>query len=126
MNILFIDDDPEDIGLFTEILQDIDPDIRCSSITSSLQLETEFKQLATPDIVFLDGHLEPLTPNEALRILEILIDPKRTKVYILTGSISVLEAKDYQQAGITGVLLKGLSYNEIRDNFLSVIREDSP
>lgn len=122
MNILFIDDDEEDTQLFMEVIHDLDSDIQCTSISSHKQLESDFRQLPTPDIIFLDGHFGPLTPHEAFHMIENLTDPERTKIYIHTGSVSILEAKEYQQAGINGVLLKGVSYNDIRDNFSRIIK----
>lgn len=125
MTILFIDDDPEDVEMFCEVIAEFKPDARCKSLYDCSKLEAYLSTIAMPDVIFLDGYMFPINGKDCLKLLKHLIDPSRTKVFIHSGSINQAEEQAFHDLGVSGVLRKGASYKEIRDTLSQALAGSS-
>lgn len=115
MHVLFIDDDPEDIELVTEILSDIDDRITYAALHDCQDVQSRFQQMDIPDIIFLDAHMSPAGGIQCLLELKSMIDPLRTRIIVFAGTMSEDEERKFTAIGVDGVINKGSSYSEIKD-----------
>jgi len=121
MNILFVDDDKEDVSLFSELVYEIVPDAVCNSFNDCINIAGNIGRLPIQDIIFLDAHMAPVSGKECMMKLKEVIDPQKTRVIILTGSISELEEHEFLGLGVAAVILKGTSVQEIKSTLLHAI-----
>lgn len=121
MTVLFIDDDPEDIQLFCEILEEILPEVTCNSITRCTDLKSDLAAFEPADVILLDAHMTPITSQECLQQLKGLVDPNKTKIIIHTGSISETEATHFLGNGATAIVYKAADFAAIKANLTRAI-----
>lgn len=122
MNVLIIDDDPEDTALFCEALHELLPEAIFQAINSCKNL-SENVQAFNPDIIFLDGHLNPMCGKECLLLLSDVIDRNRTKIIIHSGSLSPMELHEFQEGNVDEIIFKTGSYQKLKDNILYVMNK---
>lgn len=121
MNILFLDDDKEDADLFSKLVCEIIPNAVCTSFYDCSDIVNNMGTLPIQDIIFLDAHMAPVSGKECLEKLKEAIDPQRTRVIILTGSISQLEEHEFLGLGVAAVISKGTSVQEIKSTLYHAI-----
>lgn len=98
--ILAVDDDPDDLEIFSEAVRSIDPEIRL--ITKQDGLEAiQFLQNDTelPDIVFLDINMPNLSGKECLKLIRSMPHCKDTRVIMHSTTSNEKEIEIYQQMG---------------------------
>lgn len=54
MEVLYVDDDLDDLQLFREALEEIDPSIVCLMATTGQEALTLLRSGASPDLIFID------------------------------------------------------------------------
>jgi DNA-binding NtrC family response regulator len=114
MNILVIDDDSDDIAIFCEAFHEMFPHSTCYSRNDCVNIEQVLQGLPTLDVIFLDGHIFPVSSHECLPVLTKVLDPKRTKVIIHTGSVSPTEADELLALGASSITYKATSYEKLK------------
>jgi CheY-like chemotaxis protein len=115
MNILVIDDDQDDIAIFCEAFHEIFPHSNCYSRNDCVDIEQVLQELPTLDVIFLDGHIFPVSSQECLPVLKKLLDSKRTKIVIHTGSVSPTEANELLALGASSITYKASSYEKLKE-----------
>jgi CheY-like chemotaxis protein len=92
MTIFYIDNDPDDCQIFSEVIRTIDPRIKCLTCMDSEQglriLKNELETL--PDLVFLDINMPRKDGVQCL--MEIRNDEKLKDLPIIMFSTSISEA----------------------------------
>lgn len=79
--------------------------------------------MEVPDLIFVDGHIGPMTAKDALCILNKLINRKRATIIIHTGGYVTEEQKEeYYKLGADKIMNKGTLFEEIKNNFRYVIK----
>ena len=121
MNILIIDDDPEDTMVFCEALTDLDPLATCRVAHSCENIQASAESIATVDIIFIDGHMYPIDGKACLIELMKFVDRSRTKIIIHSGSISPEEKQALEDAGADFILLKTSSYQQLKLNISEIL-----
>jgi DNA-binding response OmpR family regulator len=100
MTVLAVDDDRDDLDIFSECLSIINPNINCIALQDSKQaLSYLSKESALPDITFLDINMPGLNGRELLR--QIRSDPKLKDLYVVMISTSTSE-KDISESRSLG------------------------
>jgi CheY-like chemotaxis protein len=120
MNVLIIDDDSEDTLLFCEALNELFPKAKCTSIHACKDILQAVVAI-TPDIIFLDGHMHPTSGSECLKLLNDVIDRRKTKIIIHSGSLSPAELSEFRQIGVDDILLKARTYEELKSNIVRIV-----
>src|SRR5688572_468976 len=105
MNVLIIDDDTEDTSLFCDAFNELFPEAHCTGIGSCENIQDTLNEVQ-PDIIFMDGHMIPLSGKECLKKINNLIDRKRIKIIIHSGSLSPNELNEFKEVGVDDVLIK--------------------
>ena len=116
MNVLIIDDDPEDTSLFCEALNELYPNATCTVAHSSDYIHTSLERIVEMDIIFMDGHMQPMDGQSCLEQLIKCVDRSKTKIVVYSGSLSPKEQLDMKKIGADYILLKAPSYYLLKEN----------
>src|SRR4051812_26202842 len=85
--LFVVDDDPDDIGLFAEAVNSIDPFIHCYSAVDSQQALNTLSEIEViPDIIFLDLNMPRINGRQCLEEIRKMEKFDRTPVVIYTTS----------------------------------------
>src|ERR1700749_3382066 len=100
-NILLIDDDQGDVGLFGEALMTVDPRIQFHSAKTGLKALELLRspQTVTPDLIFLDINMPEMNGWQCLA--ELKTSPHLKKIPVIMYSTSASKA-DEQKASNLG------------------------
>jgi CheY-like chemotaxis protein len=113
-NILVIDDDPEDIEIFSEAINSFNENI---SITSSTDAFLALENLKTaeklPDIIFLDLQMPRLTGKDFLEKIKENNALQNIPVVLLSGQSDVVIKDTYLKIGASNYICKPNSYKEL-------------
>lgn len=113
-DILIVDDDPEDIEIFSEAVNSFKENIAITSSTDALlALEDLKKAERLPDIIFLDLQMPRLTGKDFLQKLNENNTLKNIPVVVLTGQADLFVKDIYQKIGATNYICKPNSYKEL-------------
>lgn len=125
MNILIIDDDPEDTEIFNFALTEILPKAILTVDHSCKDVTTLVRSLPVQDFIFLDGHINSFSVLECFKELFIIIDPNLTKVVIHTGSLSPADISEFKRYGALEVIMKAYNLEELKDNLRRILIEST-
>ena len=125
MNILIIDDDAEDREFFCDALHEAYPDAVCVGVSSCEKVGETIARV-NPDIIFMDGHMQPITGAEWLGDINKFIYRRKNKYVIHSGSLSPVELQEFEKAGVDHVLLKASSFEELKTNIMYVVEKFHP
>ncbi|GGN47634.1 two-component system response regulator [Deinococcus daejeonensis] len=101
LNLLIVEDSPEDAWHYQQLLARVDAGIRCHHVEVGDMGARMLRELQ-PDCVLLDFHLPDMTGQEFLEQFR-----PRVPVLVITGSAEHAEAAGVLQAGATRLLNKG-------------------
>lgn len=121
---LLIDDDADDVSIFTETMQDIDPLVEITTAGDGLEGLKMLKHAAGhPDIIFLDLNMPRMGGKECLA--EIKKDQELRKIPVIMYTTSS-QSKDIEETMLKGALCfitKPTSLKELR-HILSTISKN--
>ena len=114
MEILYIDDDVDDIEFFEEALRNIDPSIQfkyakgCGEAFINLT-DSPVK----PDAIFIDLHLPKVEGLECIKMIKESDDLKHISIIVLSGTISSKQVDDFNKLGVYYFLSKSALLSDI-------------
>lgn len=113
-HILVIDDDPEDIEIFSEAVNSFKENITITASTdASLALEDLKKAIQLPDIIFLDLQMPRLTGKDFLQKIKEDDLLKNIPIVVLSGQSDLIIKDTYQKIGASNFICKPNSYKEL-------------
>ncbi len=81
-------------------------------LETSAYFEESLKKLAsTPDVIFLDIHIEPIDGFEMLTVIRQHDEFGKIPVIALTASVMNEEVRRLREAGFDGVIAKPINYD---------------
>ena len=121
-HILVIDDDPEDIEIFSEAVNSFNENITITSSTdASLALEGLKKATQLPDIIFLDLQMPRLTGKDFLQKINEDTTLQNIPVVVLSGQSDTIVKDMYQKIGATNYICKPNSYKELVEELREIL-----
>ncbi len=121
-HILVIDDDPEDIEIFSEAVNSFNENITITSSTdASLALEGLKKTTQLPDIIFLDLQMPRLTGKDFLQKINEDTTLQNIPVVVLSGQSDTIVKDMYQKIGATNYICKPNSYKELVEELREIL-----
>ena len=123
MEILYVDDDSEDIELFLEALQNVDRSIRFSyALSANDALKKLNNFLARPDAIFVDYNLGGVDGYQCVRQIREREELKGVPVIVLSGNLSSSLVDEFNKLGVYHFLSKRALLADMEDA-LKVILE---
>jgi CheY-like chemotaxis protein len=107
MEIIYVDDDSEDIELFLEALQNVDRSIRFSyALSANDALKKLNNFLFTPDAIFVDYHLGGMDGYQFIRQIKEREELQNIPVIVLSGNLSTNLVDEFNKLGVYYFLSK--------------------
>ena len=107
MEILYIEDDIDDIELFQEALSHIDPTISFISASSFSDALTKLAlNTLKPDAIFVDYHLPGVDGYECVKDLKNDERLNRTPIILISTTITSRQVDDFNRLGVYYFLSK--------------------
>ncbi|MGX5818936.1 response regulator [Chitinophaga lutea] len=122
IRFLLVDDDMDDIFLFREVMQEIDPQVSVTSAGNGLEALQNLRSGdgSLPDIIFLDLNMPRMDGRECLTELKNDASLRHIPVIIYTTSSHSLDMAQARQNGALGFITKPSSLKELQQ-FLSAV-----
>ena len=115
MDILIIDDDPEDTSFFCEVLREVAPDAHCVVENKCSNIAGTFAKLRhMPKLIFIDSVMFPISGKECLIQVKALINPSYTRIIIYSGFLSTQQIEEFKSLGADEVILKADNYEKLK------------
>lgn len=124
LNVLLVDDDPDDFEMFADALQTIDElDIELMYARDGLAAVEGFKSNAYPkcDVVFLDLNMPRMNGKETLRALKEMQSAKDIPVFIYSTSSSAGDKMDMKILGAAGYVVKHSVFRELCQDLEAIL-----
>jgi CheY-like chemotaxis protein len=123
MDILYVDDDAEDIELFLEALQNVDRSIRFSyALSANDALKKLNNFLSIPDAIFVDYHLGGMNGYQCVKQIKEREVLKDIPVIVLSGNLSSDLVDEFNKLGVYHFLSKKALLSDMEEA-LKVILE---
>lgn len=123
-HILVIDDDPEDIEIFSEAVYLLDETISITTATdASIALDNLKKATNLPDIIFLDLQMPRLTGKDFLQQLNEDSALQKIPVTVLSGQSDLIMKDTYQKIGAQNYICKPNSYKQLIEELRKILFE---
>lgn len=115
ITFFIIDDDPDDIMLFREVLSDINEAIDCISATNGREALNMLnaESVKDPSLIFLDLNMPKMDGRECLKELKSNPQLKHIPVIIYTTSSLHKDREETRQLGAHGFISKPSSLREL-------------
>jgi CheY-like chemotaxis protein len=124
MLILAVDDDPEDLDLFCDVVAEIDPTIdvmRAESGEEALSFLLT-KAVTFPDFIFLDINMPLIDGRECLKVIRNEKLTNRLSVIMYSTSLSNADKLLFEKLNAK-FLTKASSYDQLRISLHTVLGE---
>jgi CheY-like chemotaxis protein len=112
MNILVIDDDLEDVELFTEAFATVDSSHKIFSANDGKEGLTIARNVM-PDIIFLDINMPVMNGHDTLIAIRKHKSLKDITICMLSTTSNVEEIQWYYNAGADGFIIKPNCFKEL-------------
>jgi response regulator of citrate/malate metabolism len=119
MNILIIDDDPDDAMFFCEAISDIAPHLKCIATHDWKTAKESLDEFGAPEFIFLDAYMYPQGGKECLMMLGKLEHLFDTTIIIHSGLLSPAQIQEFLALGADKIMMKATS----RDSLHTSLRE---
>lgn len=110
MNILMIDDDPEDSLLFCDAIKEVAPDYHCQVADSCQLAKSMLEENEAPDIIFLDAFMYPMGGKECLIQISKLDKLSDARIIIHSGALSTAQQEEFLYLGADEIMMKAQNY----------------
>ena len=126
MNILYIDDDPEDREIFKEALSRINPEITLNLAADGGEGFTVLEGLTlVPDLIFVDVNMPGIGGKQFLNEAKRIPGLKTVPIIMYSTTSHEKEMKELFRLGASKVLVKPRSFNKVCELISSVIKSES-
>lgn len=129
MNVLLIDDDSDDIDLFSEAVSNISPEIKCWTANDGfegLKLLNE-ELVVLPDYIFLDVNMPVMGGRECLAKIKSNSRLKSIPVFMYSTTSNANEIQELRKLGAKDFVIKPANFNSLVNLLKSVfLRGRSP
>ena len=113
-NILVADDDEDDLELFKEAIAEVCPQLQLHEATDGLILMDKLKEIAPPDILFLDLNMPRMNGKECLVDIRQHTQFDATKIIILSTSSLKRDIEFCLANRADGYFVKPVTYEDLK------------
>ena len=123
MNVLIIDDDQDDVELFKEAVNELNPEISCWSAPDGQQgykMLTE-DLVVLPDFIFLDVNMPVMGGQECLRKIKSNSRLKSIPVFMYSTTRNDREIHEYENLGAEDFIIKPSEFKKLVQVIKSIL-----
>jgi CheY-like chemotaxis protein len=107
MEVLYIDDDLEDVEIFREELHEIDHAIGfCYAVSADDAFKKLTGNLIRPDIIFIDYHMPVVDGYECIKIIKERNALRNIPIVLVSSTISSRQVDEFNKLGVYYFLSK--------------------
>jgi DNA-binding NarL/FixJ family response regulator len=116
MEILIIDDDPDDTSFFCEVVKEIMPSVRCVVENNYAEADLTFQQCETiPKLIFIDGLMFPVSGKDCLiQVKAKISNILGTKIIIYSGYVGPEQVTEFLSLGADDVKVKANNFESLK------------
>ena len=127
LTMLIVDDDRDDQDILREVIEEINPSIRCHYAFNGLEaLQCLANCAVMPDLIFLDLNMPVMSGREFLEAKKAQHSIADIPVYVFTTSYSCLERNSVLRLGATDFLTKPTKYKMLSDVVSKILAKFNP
>lgn len=124
MNILYLDDDPEDREFFQEAVQAVDPAFNCYTANDGKAgLDVLDQLVIVPDYIFVDVNMPVMTGREFLIQVKQMPGLRSIPLIMYSTTSRPDEIQEYLNRGAFKVLNKPHSFEDLCALLSSILKE---
>jgi response regulator of citrate/malate metabolism len=121
MNIMVIDDDPEDALIFCEVLGSIAPHLKCI-VSNSWQTAKEIlDELDPPQYIFLDAYMYPAGGKECMALLNKMEKLSETMIIVHSGALRPSQVDEFYLLGADQIMMKSSNHESLRTSLKEIL-----
>ena len=122
MQIVNVDDDPDDREMFCRAVKRIDPEITCVQLSSGEDaIEFFSKNEISPDYIFMDINMPRMNGYECVKEVYEFANLKHTEIIMLSSTFNPRDQVDFGVLGLK-YLLKTSSLSSLADSITKLIQ----
>jgi CheY-like chemotaxis protein len=128
VKILIVDDDRDDIDLFTDAISELDASICCVSTNNgfdALKL-LESDETSVPDYIFLDLNMPRMNGKVCLKEIKSITRVHDIPVVIYTTSRHSKEVEEVKSLGAAYFLTKPTRFHDLQDALACILAHRAP
>lgn len=115
MEVLYIDDDFEDVEIFREQLYEIDPSIRfCYAISADDAFKKLTNNLVRPDVIFVDYHMPAVDGSECIKIIKERSSLRQIPIVLISSAIMSKQLDEFNKMGVYYFLSKTALWDDMK------------
>ena len=120
-SFLLVDDDTDDVSIFKEVLEDVNPSISFLSAGDGYEALITLKKQSNnmPDVIFLDLNMPRMDGISLIEEVRVTPNHNRVPILMLTTESQTSFKEKARNAGATGWIVKPF----VADNLLAVINK---
>lgn len=120
--LLLVDDDNEDIYIFSEVLSQVKPGVMLTTANDGKEaLDLLGQKKDAPDVIFLDLNMPRVNGMELLRLLKAESPLREIPVIIYTTSVSEADKREAFCRGAIGFFSKPTELQELRNKLTAIL-----
>lgn len=122
-----IDDDPDDLVIFTTALQDLGENHTCRYVSSGKEaLELlEFEHFFTPDFIFIDVNMPYFTGLECLQCINSIARLSKTPIIMCSTSSEQRDISEAKYLGASHYLVKPASISLLSETLAKLFLDET-
>ena len=121
MQILNVDDDPDDREMFCRAIQKIDGEIQCIQVSSGEDaIELLSKNEVTPEYIFMDINMPRINGYECVKEIYEFSNLKHTEIIMFSSTFNPRDQVDFGVLGLK-YLLKSSSLRALVESITKLI-----
>lgn len=114
MTLLYVDDDPDDIEVFTDAVKKVAPYTLLYTCISAKDAFNKLNEIAVlPDYIFMDMNMPEITGIEFLRSIKGTANLKDLPVVIYSTSIAHPDAEACKKLGAIDLIAKPTEFHQL-------------
>lgn len=121
MVILFVDDDVDDVEMFSDALKKVDATLRCIVAYNGKQALDILQTGLVPDYIFLDINMQVMNGRETLRALRKERRYKKVPVIMYSAVITPDQLTSFKKEGATRFMIKSDKLQDICQSLEKII-----
>ena len=115
-NVLLIDDDDDDIHLFSEALRAVSPESELHFFNNCYEAlrQVENQSIPIPDVIFVDLVMPALNGFDCINLLKMNLMLMEVPIMVLSSSITTLNLDKLYKMGVAFFITKPPSFDQLK------------